>query len=345
MSEELANTQPEPAHEPGRTQPLKPVKKKRDWRAISLTVLGVLALVGLGSMGGYWSGRELRKSTEQGLRSKQLTEQFQYALVDEQFGRYDAAQQRLQYIIQHDPSFPGAQAELAKVLVQSSIPTAVPTATITPTPDVRGEEAMFATAQQLIAAGDWGNVISQLDQLRKNDPNYKTVQVDGMYYFALRNYGVQLIQKEGNLEGGIYQLTLAERFAPLDNSAAGLREGARGYLQAASFFGVDWARSVQAFQQVASGWPSLWDGTMTASARYHEALMRYGDQLFKQGDACGAYTQYQAAAGIANLDATSAKFANQAFVTCFPPTPTLEPTATGVPPTAEGPTAEATATP
>ncbi len=48
-----------------------------------------------------------------------------------------------------------------------------------------------------------------------------------MYYFALRNYGHDLITKQGNLEGGIYYLTLAERFGPLDNTAIGLREGAR----------------------------------------------------------------------------------------------------------------------
>ena len=52
--------------------------------------------------------------------------------------------------------------------------------------------------------------------MRKYDPNYNTSLVDGMYYFALRNYGYDLITKQGNLEGGIYQLTLAERFGPLD---------------------------------------------------------------------------------------------------------------------------------
>ncbi len=83
---------------------------------------------------------------EASIRTKQLAEQYQYALVDEQFGRYDAAQLRLEYIIQNDPSFPGAQNELAKVLVQSKVPTPVPTATITPTPDLRGQESMFATA-------------------------------------------------------------------------------------------------------------------------------------------------------------------------------------------------------
>jgi tetratricopeptide (TPR) repeat protein len=348
MSEEIGNTQEsKPAFQPESTQPLQPVRKKAPrWRSILLGVLGVIVLIVLGLMGGYWSGIAERQSAQAGIINKQLTEQFQYALVDEQFGRFDAAQQRLEYIIQHNPTFPGAQAELTKILVVSKIPTPTLTPTITPTPDLRGDEAMFATAQQLIATGDWANAITQLDQLRKADPQYKTGQIDGMYYFALRNYGMNLIQQQGNLEGGIYELTLAERFAPLDNTANAVREGARAYVQASSFFGVDWKQSVALFQQVANGWPALWDGTMSASQRYQIALMRYGDELWTSSDACGAWAQYKAAQGLGNLDADAAKNANQAYQECYPATeaPTAEATIGPTEGATEAPTAEATAT-
>ena len=146
MSEETGNAQAQPEFDAGSTQPLKPVKKAPRWRSIVLSIVGVLALLALGTTGGYWGGLGERQATEASLRTKQLTEQYQYALVDEQFGHFESAKQRLDYIIQHDPTFPGAQDELAKILVQISVPTATPTATITPTPDLRGEEAMFATA-------------------------------------------------------------------------------------------------------------------------------------------------------------------------------------------------------
>ncbi len=249
--------------------------------------------------------------------------------MDEQFGRYDAAKQRLEFIIQNNPTFPGVQNELAKVLVQMTIPTVTPTPVPTSTPDLRGEQSLFATAQQLIAAGDWANALTELDQLRKQDPNYNTSQVDGMYYFALRNYGVNLIQQQGNLEGGIYELTLAERFGPLDRDANGLREGARAYITAASFYGIDWHLSVTYWAQVASGWPSLWDGTMTASQRYQISLMRYGDDLVRQNQFCDAYQQYQAAQAIGNLDAAAAKGQNQAYQQCYPATATPAETPTG----------------
>ncbi len=316
------------------------MKKAPRWRSILLTVLGVIALLALAGLGGYASGIGVRTSAEATTKNQQLTEQFQYALVDEKFGRYSVAKERLEFIIQTDPGFPGAQAELAKVLVQLTIPTATATLPPTPTPDLRGEQQLFATAQQLINAGDWVNALSELDQLRKQDPNFNTSQVDGMYYFALRNYGVNLIQQQGNLEGGIYELTLAERFAPLDSTASGLREGARAYVQAASFYGVDWGKTVQLFSQVAAGWPSMWDGSMNATARYKEALMRYGDSIWGQGRACDAVQQYETAQGYGELDATAQKNNNQAYQQCYPPTevPATESIVTSEPPPADTPT-------
>jgi tetratricopeptide (TPR) repeat protein len=305
----------------------------------------VVILLFLGGLGGYESGIKNRMDTESQARSKQLVEQYQYTLVDEQFGRYEAAKERLDYIIQNDPSFPGAQNEMTKVLVQMSIPTVTPTPAPTSTPDVRGEQSLFATAQQLIAAGDWANALTELDQLRKEDRNYNTSQVDGMYYYTLRNYGVNLIQQQGNLEGGIYELTLAERFAPLDRDSNGLREGARAYIQAASFFGIDWRQSVAYWSQVAGGWPSLWDGTMSASQRYQISLMRYGDQLLGQGQYCDADQQYQVAQAIGNLDNAAAKGANQAHQTCYPATEVPTEAATVEAPTAEAPTAVPVDTP
>jgi tetratricopeptide (TPR) repeat protein len=311
MSEKLSNT-----------QPVKPIKKASRWRSILTGLLGVIILLGLAGWGGYENAMVIRTQAKTQLVNSQLLDQFKLALVDEQFKRYDEAQQRLQFILQNDPTFPGAQTEMTKLLIVISKPTATETPTLTPTPDIRGEQAMFATAQQLIATGDWPNALTELDQLRKKNPTFNTSQVDGMYYYALRNYGVNLIQKEGNLEGGIYELTLAERFAPLDHDASALRDGARLYIDAASFFGLDWATAANELQQVYTAYPALWDGTMTAAQRYQIAAERYGDQLFAQNKFCDAVKQYQGAQGIGNLDQTAAKNFKQAFSACYPATAT-----------------------
>jgi len=324
MSEQTESTQPIRPIKKEDTQPIKTIKKASRWRSILISVLGFLLLVGLGGFGGYSSGIGIRKSAEESTISKQLTEQYTFALRDIELGNYETAIQRLKFIIQNDSSFPGAQEKLTEVMVLSVIPTSTPIPTVTSTPDFSGAESAYQRAQQLIGAQDWVNALSALDIIRKLDPNYKTAQVDGMYYFSLRNYGHVLITQQGNLEGGIYELTLAERFGPLDNTSVQLREGARLYITGASFWELDWKQAYSYFSQVDSG---MWDGTMTGAQRLQYSAMRYGDELFEQQDYCAAYDQYQAAAALGNLDDQAIKNSNQAFQQCYPPTeipPTLE---------------------
>jgi len=86
-----------------------------------------------------------------------------------------------------------------------------------------------------------GDALTELDQLRKKDPSFNASQVDGMYYTRSATTAWNLITKQGNLEGGVYELDLASRFAPLDHDAKSLYDGAELYIDAASFWQVDWA--------------------------------------------------------------------------------------------------------
>ena len=195
----------------------------------------------------------IRTNAQETLELQQLSDQFSRALVDIQFGNYNAAQTRLEYIIGIDPSYPGAMEKLTEVMVMLNAPTATPV--VSPTPELivddTNYEALLAQANQLVAAGQWQNAMTVLDTLRAQDSSFHTVEVDGIYYFSLRNLGVDLI-KAGNLEGGIYELTLAERFGPLDSVAHYLRENARFYINAASFWGLDWKLSSEYFAQLSS---------------------------------------------------------------------------------------------
>lgn len=315
----------------GSTQPSKAVKKSKPkrGRAFLLYTLIVIIVLGLALFSGYQSGIGIRKDTRAQAMSQQIGEQFQNTLVDIEFGRYEIAKQRLEWIIENDPTFPGAQEKLTEVLVQINLqenyiaPTATPS--LVPTPDFSGAQEAFTRAQQLIAAQDWPGAISALDTLRKLDATYQVSQVDGMYYFALRNNGYDLLTKQGNLEGGIYYITLAERFGPLDANANGVREGARYYILGASFWELNWEQTLFYFNQVNSGWPGLWDGTMTASERFRIASMRYGDELFGQNKFCEAVVQYENAIRVGQLDQLAEQNFGKAFVACFPPTATPDP--------------------
>ena len=335
MSEQTETTQPSTPIKPDDTQPIKPIKKPSRWLSILIGILGFILLIGLGGYSGYASGIGVRESAEDSVINAQLTEQYTFALRDIELGNFETAAQRLKYVIQNNPEFPGAKEKLTEVMVMSVIPTQTPAPTATSTPDFSGAESAYQRAQQLIAAQDWANALGALDIIRKLDPTYKTAQVDGMYYFSLRNYGHQLITKEGNLEGGIYYLTLAERFGPLDNTSVQLREGARMYTTGASFWELDWKQAYNYFSQVGAGWPGMWDGTMTGSQRLQISAMRYGDELFQEHEYCAAYEQYQVAAGLGNLDNRAANSMSEAFQQCYPPTeiPPLEPTPESTPTT------------
>jgi tetratricopeptide (TPR) repeat protein len=328
----------------GSTQPNKPISRTGGGRRFLFNALGLIALLTIAILGGYASGIGVRQENRSSIIMQQLGDQYQNALIDIEFGRYENARQRLEWIIANEPSFPGAQEKLTQVLVMSNQPTPTMTPSLTPTPDFSGAQEAFARAQQLIAAQDWLGAIGALDQMRKLDPNYEQSKVDGMYYFALRNYGYNLIVQQGNLEGGIYQLTLAERFGPLDRDSNGLRVGARQYLIGASFWELDWAEALRYFNDVAGY--NLWDGTMTVAERIHFASMRYGDQYFDAGQYCEAVTLYQNAQAIAALDTVAAANFDEAYGACFPAaTATLDPalitpatTVVGTEPTEDKPT-------
>jgi tetratricopeptide (TPR) repeat protein len=347
MSEEtIGSTQPTKATQPNKAQTPNPVqeegastqeiksKPKKTLRGrigrFFLNLLIFLVIIGLGIFGGYQSGIKIRTDAQTALDQQQLSDQFSRALVDIQFGNYGAAQQRLEYIIGIDPSFPGAMDKLTEVMVLSTVPTATPV--VSPTPELivddTNYDGLLAQAQQLIAAGQWQNALTVLDTMRGKDATFHTVEVDGMYYFALRNLGVDLI-KAGNLEGGIYELTLAERFGPLDNVAHVLRDNARFYITAASFWELDWKLSSEYFAQLNGS--GIWDGTMTATERYRIAAMRYGDQLYEDGQFCDAYDQYQGAETAGGLDEQAQGKAYQSYINCYPPTATPAPIITEAP--------------
>lgn len=313
------------------TQPSKPIQRSGRGRSFLFTILIVLALIVVTVLAGYQSGISVRKQNQSTVVTQQLAEQFQFVNEDIQAGRYDIAKQRLEFILSKDPSFPGVQEKLTEVLVQINLsagfqsPTPSPSAV--PTADFTSAQQAYDRAAQLITAQDWPNALAALDQMRKLDANYQQSQVDGMYYFALRNYGYDLIIKQGNLEGGIYQLTLAERFGPLDRDASGLREGARVYLIGASFWELDWVQALSYFEQ-ARNWGNLWDGTMTATERYYVASMRYGDELFAKGKFCEeeeALVYYRNAQTIGALDKVAQQNYDEAMLICFPATPTFDP--------------------
>ncbi len=299
---------------------------------VLLAIFFILAMGVAGSVTGHQSAPQQIHHLQTLEVLKALEAQYVMGVEEMEGGQYELARQRLEYVLAHDPNFPGAAEKLLQILQilnATATPTAIPpTPTLTPTPDLRPIEDLFNQAQSLFLQQDWNGVLDTVLALRKVDPTYRVVEVDDLIYHTLRSRGLDKIRTEGNLEGGIYDLALAERFGPLDVEATRWRNLARLYMIGSGFWEVYPEQAVYYFSQVAAAAPGLRDGSgWTAKERYRASLLQYGDWLARRGDWCNAQKQYDLAAslrGDVSLQATAVYAALQ----CSPPTVPATPTAT-----------------
>jgi len=314
MNDQLNETQPTEIDPSvgGDTAPIKidqtndaPPPKKRKGRAWlrrgGLVLLGLILVLGVGGILGYQNGISRRTNQEKFQLAVAAAEQYELGILDMEAGRYEVARQRFEYVIGLDPTYPGVTDRLAEVLLvlnATSTPTPAPLPTAvepTPTPDTRAEEDMFAQAESYVAAQEWSLAIENLEMLRKKNPDYRPIDIDGMIYLSLRQRGIQKIGL-GNLEGGIYDLALAERFGVLDAEADSYRSWARLYITGVSFWEVDWGQAVYYFEQVSAMTPNLHDGSgYNAAQRYVDALINYGNFLEQEGLWCDAIRVWDSA--------------------------------------------------
>lgn len=328
------------------TQPQPAVKGAKQKTARWISALGLVLLLALGVFGGYEAGLADRRAAQTTVIAQQLDEQFRLGVQAMEAGQYEIALQHFQFVVQKNPNYPGIQEKYTELLLHMSMsptPTLTPSPTLTLTPDLRGAEALYAHAQQLLNAQDWTGALETLDSLRKADPTYRVVEVDGMYYIALYKRGISKIFASNcqdiNLEGGIYDLTLAERFGPLGSYADGLRSFARLYIIGASFWEIDWVQAQYYFSQVYPHQPNLMDASCkNATDRYRIATIKYADQLLADKKWCDAYQQYHIALQIpSGENAAVVPTATYAAQKCYPPTRTPLPV-TETPTPSETPT-------
>lgn len=323
----------------------------KSWRGrIILAGLFVILLLGaLGAYLGYQSGLQSRIEHQASQVAAAAATQFQLGLDDMENGRYVMARGRFEYVISLDPNFPGVKEKLTEVMI-ALIPTTVPTATLTPTPaytptpDTRGEQEMFRQIQQSLADKKWDEAIVSIEALRTKNIGYETIAVDGLYYIALRNRGVDKILVQGDLEGGMYDLALTARFGPLDRDAESYQVWARYYVTGASFWEVDWEKASYYFGLVAPYLPNLRDSSnIFAIDRYRQAATHYAQQLLDDGESCKADELLNSVLVNNYRDATAEPLATQAYRRCHPPTETPKPAEPSATPT-ETPTPSLTPT-
>jgi tetratricopeptide (TPR) repeat protein len=260
-------------------------------------------------------------------------------------GNYELARTHFEYVLKNYPEFPGIEEKYTETMVklaQASVPTPQPQAT--PKLTNMNAEALFNQATQEVQAQQWASAINTLDALRNEETNYRTLDVDGLYFIALRYRAVELIVNDGDLEEGLYLFNLLSKYAPLDHDAVNYANWARLYLTGASYWDIDWEQVVNYFSQLAAAFPYMHDvNGWTASDRFIVGSENYGDQLAGAGEHCKALQYYQTVLNYSAIERVKDKY-NESYRKCYPPTKTPAPTSAPViVPTEETPTPEPTA--
>ncbi len=267
------------------------IAEKSTRRRVFLAIALIFILtLGLSTAGGYWVGNKQGEESRKVSIRQTTDEQFQLALDDIAAGRYENARQRLEYISRLDPSYPGVAEKLAEALLFLNAPTATAIRLATPTPNLSPVIELFDQTLAAMSEENWTLAIELLLLIRSKDPSYRAIDVDGLMFDSLRNRGVYRISQEGRLEEGIYDLSRAELFGPLDRDADSWRSWAELYLLANSYMGLDWAKASMYFSQLYAIAPYLKNDTYL---KYAISSRGYGDQLMNEKDPCAAKLQYE----------------------------------------------------
>lgn len=301
-------------------------KIPRRWRVVLFGIFLFLVLTAAGTGWGYYQGIQERMDQEKNTRLEVAAKHYIYGEQQLMAGNYELARRQFEYVIQVYPQYPNITQKYADVLValaKSNQPT--PLASTTPDLRNQGAEQLYNQALQQLQAKQWSDLINTLEALRDISLSYRTLEVDGMYYIALRYGAIDAILQQGDLETGLYYLAVAQRYAPLDKDAVNYANWARLYLQGATYWGVDWANVVQYFSQLYAAFPYMRDmNGWTAIDRYRKGLEAYGDFLLASDKPCDALTQYQNAAGLSSTDLLQTKI-GKANSACNPSQPTAMP--------------------
>lgn len=307
---------PAPAHPPSRL----------------LSTLGLvfaivlLAVLAGAAWGGYQAGLTARADQASAAQAQDLQAQFDLGVADFTAGRFPMAAARFEYVLARDPNFPSARAKLTEAQTALHVTATVPPPTAIPVAAGADPADYLAAATQAAAAENWDAVLDQMTRLRVLDPKYEMLQVDQLLFMALRGRGLARIQGD-QMEAGIFDLDQAGAFGTLEAEARNIRAWARLYLAAKSFYGLDWAKTVDILNQLYILAPNFKDTTTLL----YQATLSYAALLNTAGDACGAAGQY-AAAQVLVADPQVAELWTAAQTACAL-TPTPAPTDAALTPT------------
>jgi hypothetical protein len=175
----------------------------------------------------------------------------------------------------------------------------------------------------------WQQAASVLTSLRQLEPEYKAEQVEEMLFESRYQAGMALLEQD-DFELGIFYLDRAVALRPLDEKAITERRLAMRYVEALSYWGVDWETCIARFEALYRDAPEYKD----VFQRLYQAHVRYARGWESQGEMCPAVEQYDEALRLLNSGDLEVERA-EAAEACANATPTPVPTIEGSQPVTE----------
>jgi len=263
------------------------------WRRLRLVLVTFAAFlfmlilsVAIGSYAGYRQGELDRVAT----RVAAAEEHYQQGITRLDAGEYELAIAEFEYALQLDPDHALASQGLAEAEARLA---ARPTPTSQAEEDIVGD--LYAQGTAAYEEQDWETAIQSLSQLRVFDPQYEQAAVEEMLFDSLYRQGLALLE-EDRFEEGIFHLDQALEIRPLDEDTLWQRDMAQRYLTALGYWGVNWQRCIEKFEELYG----LAPGYKDVFSRLYEARTLYGDLWADQGEMCPAAEQYEQALQLAN---------------------------------------------
>lgn len=283
--------------------------------------VGLLFLLSLSISAGVYFG--VRHGEEQ--RAQRMVEEaeqhYQRGLLRLDEGNLELAQAEFEYALKLNPEHALARQGIVEVEARASVEP-VPTEK----PEQPIADDLFRQSLAHYEAGRWQEAAATLTSLRQLDSEHERERVEEMLFDSRYRAGMELLE-EDDFELGIFYLDQAVALRPLDEEATTQRRLAMKYLEALSYWAVDWEECIDRFEELYGMAPDYKD----VFQRYHQAHVRYAQFWAAQGEMCPAAEQYHRALRLLETRAIEDKH-GEAVQVCSSATPTPSPTIEGLTP-------------
>jgi len=269
------------------SEPRSSTRWRRAGKALLVMLLALCALALSIGIGGYYGINQAERDRHQS-RIEEADRYYHTGLERLDAGEYEIAIANFEYALELNPNHPLAQQGIDEAQARiNSLPTPTPIATEAHT-IVVGD--LYQKAVAHYEAEEWRAAAAAFTQVRALDPDYEAEAIEEMLFTSLYNAGMALME-EDRLEEGIFYLDQAVALRPLDEEALTQRNLAVKYLTALGYWGVDWERCIERFEQLYAIAPNYKD----VFQRIYRARVTYADIWYDQGEMCPAEEQYTAA--------------------------------------------------